>query len=391
MNPTGGLISSFSSYGLEAELDLKPDIGAPGGSIRSTYPIEAGSYATVSGTSMASPHVAGAAALLLQSRPNLNASGVANILQNHADPAFFSLIPAGPFLESVHRQGAGMLDIDDAILATAEVNPGKLALGEGDSGAIKKTLEIWNRARTPVTYDLSYESAVSTGPPTNAPGFFLTDESVAFSSPSVTVGAQGKERFDVTVTPATGPTQGVYGGYIILTPQNGGQVLRVPYAGFVGDYQSVVAMTPTSFNFPWVSRLTTCTIVRGLECTAGGDLHELARCDVHDDERVQRPAAPDPLRAPGGEAAGARQERGDGAVAPARVRHAVPRAELHRDGLLLLPVLGADGLEGRADDRSRCRTARTSSRSRRSRRGATTRLKAHWETKTSAPFTIARP
>ncbi len=41
-NPTGGLISSFSSYGLEAELDLKPDIGAPGGLIRSTYPLEVG-------------------------------------------------------------------------------------------------------------------------------------------------------------------------------------------------------------------------------------------------------------------------------------------------------------------------------------------------------------
>ncbi len=38
VNPTGDLISSFSSYGTEAELKLKPDIGAPGGFIRSTYP-----------------------------------------------------------------------------------------------------------------------------------------------------------------------------------------------------------------------------------------------------------------------------------------------------------------------------------------------------------------
>ena len=58
-NVTGGTISSFSSFGLNAELTLKPDIGAPGGLIRSTYPLEAGTYATISGTSMASPHVAG--------------------------------------------------------------------------------------------------------------------------------------------------------------------------------------------------------------------------------------------------------------------------------------------------------------------------------------------
>src|SRR4030042_330095 len=43
-NPTGNLISSFSSYGLSPDLSLKPDIGAPGGSIYSTYPIEKGSY-----------------------------------------------------------------------------------------------------------------------------------------------------------------------------------------------------------------------------------------------------------------------------------------------------------------------------------------------------------
>lgn len=55
VNPLGGTISSFSSYGLSPDLQLKPDIAAPGGLIYSTYPLENGGYATISGTSMSSP------------------------------------------------------------------------------------------------------------------------------------------------------------------------------------------------------------------------------------------------------------------------------------------------------------------------------------------------
>ena len=115
---TGGLISGFSSYGLAPDLSLKPDIGAPGGSIYSTYVMEKADYATLGGTSMSSPHTAGAVALLLEARPKTSSQAVRRMLQNSADPAPWSLNPGIGFLDSVHRQGAGMLDIDDTILAT---------------------------------------------------------------------------------------------------------------------------------------------------------------------------------------------------------------------------------------------------------------------------------
>ena len=259
-NITGGTISSFSSFGLNAELTLKPDIGAPGGLIRSTYPLEAGTYATISGTSMASPHVAGAVALLLQAHPGTKPGDVRDILQNSADP---KIRFGQTYLDATHRQGAGMLDIMGAIDASTMVSPGKISLGEGNGGSAKLTLR--NSSGSPVTYDLSHEAAVGT---TNTfpPVAYSTDyASAAFSSSSVTVPGNGVATVTVTITPnAAMPDKGIYGGYIKFTPQGGGQEYRVPYAGFKGDYQSIQALVG-----PDLVKLTACAgILRGSECFA---------------------------------------------------------------------------------------------------------------------------
>jgi minor extracellular serine protease Vpr len=253
-SPTGGLISSSSSYGLSPDLALKPDIGAPGGNIYSTYPLEKGGYTVMSGTSMSTPHVAGAVALLLQARPNTPSQAVRGILQNSADPTVWWGNPGLGFLDNVHRQGAGMLDIDDAILSTTKIEPGKISAGEGEAGPFTQTLCIENKAAADVTYDLSFVNALSTGG-VITPSFFLSDASVVFSADTVTIPAHGIATLDATIYPATGPTYGQYGGYIVFTPQGGGQVYRVPFAGFVGDYQSIPVLTPTANDFPWLSVL----------------------------------------------------------------------------------------------------------------------------------------
>lgn len=269
-NPTGGLISSFSSYGLSAELDVKPDIGAPGGLIRSTYPLEEGGYATISGTSMAAPHVAGAVALLLQAEPDTATEEIRDVLQNSADPRPWWGNPGLGFLDNVHRQGAGMVDVDDAILATTTVTPGKLALGESQAGPQTRTLTVANDGSSAVTYDLSHAPALSTGPNTFTPGFFTGFASVAFSAPSLTVPAGGSATVDVTVTANAGlADRSLYGGYVVLTPQGGGQVYRVPYAGFKGDYQSIPILTSGGFGFPLLGRATSCIRIVDGACIGG--------------------------------------------------------------------------------------------------------------------------
>lgn len=258
VNPTGGLISSFSSYGLNAELTLKPDIGGPGGLIRSAYPLELGGAAIISGTSMSSPHVAGAAALLMEARPSLPTERFRDVLQNSADPKNWSGNPGLGFLDFVHRQGAGMVDIDDSILSTTTILPGKLSLGEG-AGPHSRTLTVWNNGSSPVTYNLSHVPALTSGPSSNpanihpfAFGIFAAPATVTFGSSSVTVPAGGSASVNVSIANAL-PNLFQYGGYIVLTPQGGGQTYRVPYAGMGGDYQSAVAL-PMRAPFPAVGK-----------------------------------------------------------------------------------------------------------------------------------------
>ncbi|HSG52631.1 MAG TPA: S8 family serine peptidase [Rheinheimera sp.] len=253
MLPTGGLISSFSSYGLSPDLALKPDIGAPGGVIYSTYPLESGGYATLGGTSMSSPHVAGAAALLLQAKPDTPTMAVRTVLQNSADPKLWSLNSSYGLLDHVHRQGAGMVDVAGSITASTYITPGKIATGEGESGPFTQQLTIQNNGTEAVTYMLSSVNALSTGG-VITPSFFLGNASVAFSAESVTVAAGGTATVDATITPAASPVNGQYGGYIVFTPEGEGQTYRVPFAGFVGDYQGIQVLTPTANGFPWLAQ-----------------------------------------------------------------------------------------------------------------------------------------
>ncbi|AEG45036.1 S8 family serine peptidase [Isoptericola variabilis] len=277
-SPTAGRKSSFSSYGLAPDLTLKPDLAAPGGNIYSTYPLAKGGHATLSGTSMAAPHVAGAVALLLEARPDLAAPAVRDLLQNTADPVMYN----ASYVETVHGQGAGLVDVPAAHAATAGVTPAKLSLGESETGPVTTTLTVTNDGDAEVTYDLSSVEALSTGGSTFAPGLYLAAADVAFSADTLTVPAGGSAQVDVTVTAPGAPQslQLVYGGYVVLTGDDGSE-LSVPFAGFDGDYQGIRAITPigtgeNQVDLPWLTRLTECAGFIGLDCVDPAGSYEKA-------------------------------------------------------------------------------------------------------------------
>jgi hypothetical protein len=216
---------------------------------------------------MASPHVAGAAALVMQGLPKLNPRKIETYLQNSADPKNWSGNAALGFLDYAFRQGAGMVDIVGTLETALVLEPSQISVGESESGPKTFTIDLRNLLRTPVTYDITHVPALAAGPnnvgvgTSYAPtGTFNAPATVTFSAPTVTLAARRTATFDVTIDANAGlPDRSLYGGYIVLTPQGGGAPYRIPYAGFKGDYQSTQVLTPTANGFPWLAQLLPCT------------------------------------------------------------------------------------------------------------------------------------
>ena len=113
-------IASFSNYG-----ERTVDLGAPGVNILSSIP--GNQYASFNGTSMASPHVAGAAALLLAEDPSLSPTELKNILMTTADPV--------SSLQGRTVTG-GRLNLNEAILAVADPPRNNPPIAANDSATI---------------------------------------------------------------------------------------------------------------------------------------------------------------------------------------------------------------------------------------------------------------
>ncbi len=132
-------LSNFSSRGpgLKGE-EIKPDLVAPGENIISS--VSGGGYASKSGTSMAAPHLAGVAALLLSAEPLLNANDLANILKQSTTPLTNEIYPKSPN----YGFGYGLVNAWNAVEF----------LQTGDGGTITGNIIIKPKASVNVAFNI---------------------------------------------------------------------------------------------------------------------------------------------------------------------------------------------------------------------------------------------
>ena len=280
----GYTMSDFSSWGPAPNLSIKPEISAPGGNIISS--VIGGGYESYSGTSMATPHMAGAAALVRSYVKNtLGVTGATAIRDLTENLMMSTAVPGKNSNDaefSPREQGAGLVNVKNAVttkayLSTAPDADGvtrpKAELGSSSTGSFDFTFYVNNLTGEALTYTLT-ASSLTEGIVTQS-GVKFSDQvsqrldendfTVTYGGDAangvVTVPGNGTATVSVNITLTDSYIAELYGnfkngnyceGYVYLQPTEGDNVtLVIPYLGFVGDWATagVVFEGDMSSNF----------------------------------------------------------------------------------------------------------------------------------------------
>ena len=226
-------IASFSSRGPTSKYNIKPDVTAPGVSICSSQYDDAWStsqcydnqHVAISGTSMATPHVAGAAALLLQYHPTWTPQMVKSVLMSTSKDLGLS----------IWDQGAGRIDVYEASQAEIATYPQSISFGRITEPNISQVFTIQNLANGSIDFNLTVSNV------TDSSGNEYNMSSLNASS--VTIAHNTNATINLTVD--IGNEEGTFYGYVNITSVNG--TYRVPY-GFIKISSLTVNVTDLNDN-----------------------------------------------------------------------------------------------------------------------------------------------
>ncbi len=217
------LLADFTSRGPGFGNTFKPDVAAPGFSIKSTSVGTGTGGSLSSGTSMAAPHVAGVAALLLDKNASLSPEAVKALIMNSTTPSL------GDY--PLARQGTGIVHADVAADLSSYAMPGGVSFGRIDKSSkatLSKEITVTNLRGSSQTYSITHE------PNTELPGV-----TVSAQKSSITVGPHSSATFKVQIYTVPGlmtPDDNFFSqteadGWFVLTSK--ADELRVGYLAVV--------------------------------------------------------------------------------------------------------------------------------------------------------------
>ena len=279
-SPTYGM-ADFSSWGATTELTLKPEITAPGAGIYAAVPGNA--YESMDGTSMASPHAAGAMAIVQQA---LKARGMTDATQRKHMVDTLLMSTASIIYDSngqpysPRKQGAGLININDAVktegylTVDGMIRP-KLELGDdpAEKGVYTMTFKVHNTGKDTLYYDIQpivLTDGTATYTNSDNEAFLTSSETAVALSHTFTtsckdnrvaVPAGGEQEVTVTVTLTNAKEElknfenGAYvEGFVTLkqVAADGGKLeaaidLGIPYLAFYGDWTKAPIIDSTDY------------------------------------------------------------------------------------------------------------------------------------------------
>ncbi|KAM3529795.1 hypothetical protein MY4038_005246 [Beauveria bassiana] len=239
---TAGM-SQFSASGPTWDLDIKPNVGAPGDDI--PCPKRGGGYDKCSGTSFSGPQVAGIVALIAERRQNFDPALLNSLLMATAE-----LQKDNNDLIPVMQQGGGLVRAWDAAYATTLLEPASLAFNDTDHRVASIKLRITNTAKSEMVYHLSnvpartvyarYFGSFKTPEFVQAPATVNLDKSSVTLAPdqsaTIEVSAEDPKNLDSNLLP-------LWSGWIAVNGSDGSS-LAVPYLGLSGSLHEHQVLAP---------------------------------------------------------------------------------------------------------------------------------------------------
>ncbi|KAE8242719.1 hypothetical protein A4X13_0g7041 [Tilletia indica] len=253
----GGFMSYFSAYGPSWEGEMASGFTAVGGNVLSTWPVKQGSYAIASGTSTATPMVAGAYALYQGARAKKASPAAirASFASTSVPVPFSSKVSA---LDTVARQGAGTINVYSAFHSITTISPDRLNLNDSQYLNMNQAVTITNNGNQSQSFSMIHLPAATVHAlAENGKGYYNPgpvapssgeQAAVSFSPLTFTLAPQQVQvvKLSFTVPSENQKVLPVYSGFVKAVSDKAFGNVSVPYLGVAGRMSDIPILNITT-------------------------------------------------------------------------------------------------------------------------------------------------